>query len=215
MSLPFQHELIINDSSSGTEGTRAVILAADQSRMPANPSTGERNIVASGGWCAPSETVYELTDIACPEMLWDLPESQLARGGLRYFTIPSLDVASMTFVHTEADGAGSGCCSGRVRIRARSRCCCGRRTGPAGTGWTSTAERRGSGRHPGCERAVSGKGRSPGSRMRIPGLFVSAAAVRAARSLAERVQVGLLPTVLRAVSPCAGSGGPSAERTSP
>ncbi|WP_433379401.1 major capsid protein [Streptosporangium sp. CA-115845] len=100
--LPFQNELIINDSSSGTEGTRAVILASDQSRLPGT------DLVASGGWCAPSETVYDLTSIACPEMLWDLPEIQLARGGLRYFPIPSLDVASMTFVHTEADDiAGS------------------------------------------------------------------------------------------------------------
>ncbi|WP_152990171.1 major capsid protein [Sphaerimonospora mesophila] len=95
--LPFDKSLIINDSSSGTEGTRAVILAADQSRL----SGGD--IVASGGWCAPSETVYDLAQVACPEMLWDAPEIQLARGGLRYFPIPSLDVASMTFVHTEAD----------------------------------------------------------------------------------------------------------------
>ncbi|MFF4146872.1 major capsid protein [Streptomyces sp. NPDC001698] len=95
--LPFDKPLIINDSSSGTEGTRAVILAADQGRLP------QGDIVASGGWCAPSETVYELTDIACPEMLWDAPEIQLARGGLRFFRIPSLDVGSMTFVHTEAD----------------------------------------------------------------------------------------------------------------
>ncbi|MEZ0073607.1 major capsid protein [Planotetraspora sp. GP83] len=95
--LPFQRELIVNDSSSGTEGTRAVILAADQSRLP------NKDLVASGGWCAPSETVYELTDIACPEMLWDAPEIQLARGGLRFFKIPSLDVGSMTWVHTEAD----------------------------------------------------------------------------------------------------------------
>lgn len=95
--LPFDNSLIVNDSSSGTEGTRAVILASDQSRLP------QKNIVASGGWCAPSETVYELADIACPEMLWDAPEIQLARGGLRYFPIPSLDVASMTWIHTEAD----------------------------------------------------------------------------------------------------------------
>ncbi|MFJ6565603.1 major capsid protein [Streptomyces sp. NPDC091412] len=95
--LPFDTPLIINDSSSGTEGTRAVILAADQGRLP------QGDIVASGGWCAPSETVYQLTDIACPEMLWDAPEIQLARGGLRFFKIPSLDVGSMTFVHTEAD----------------------------------------------------------------------------------------------------------------
>jgi hypothetical protein len=36
-------------------------------------------------------------------MLWDAPEIQLARVGLRFFKIPSLDVGSMTFVHTEAD----------------------------------------------------------------------------------------------------------------
>ncbi|MGP3921167.1 major capsid protein [Nonomuraea sp. 10N515B] len=95
--LPFDRSLIVNDSSSGTEGTRAVILAADQSRLP------NKDIVASGGWCAPSETVYELADIACPEMLWDAPEIQLARGGLRFFPIPSLDVGAMTWVHTEAD----------------------------------------------------------------------------------------------------------------
>ncbi|MEW2066652.1 major capsid protein [Streptomyces sp. NPDC007346] len=95
--LPFDNRLIVNDSSSGTEGTRAVILASDQSRLEGG------DIVASGGWCAPSETVYELANVACPEMLWDAPEIQLARGGLRYFPIPSLDVASMTFVHTEAD----------------------------------------------------------------------------------------------------------------
>ncbi|MFF3665460.1 major capsid protein [Microtetraspora malaysiensis] len=95
--LPFDRPLIVNDSSSGTEGTRAVLLASDQARLDGG------DIVASGGWCAPSETVYELAEIACPEMLWDAPEIQLARGGLRYFPIPSLDVAAMTFIHTEAD----------------------------------------------------------------------------------------------------------------
>ncbi|MFE7627500.1 major capsid protein [Streptomyces sp. NPDC057509] len=95
--LPFDKRMIINDSSSGTEGTRAVILASDQSRLEGG------DIVASGGWCAPSGTVCELANVACPEMLWDAPEIQLARGGLRYFPISSLDVAAMAFVHTEAD----------------------------------------------------------------------------------------------------------------
>lgn len=116
--LPFDPTLIINDSSSGTEGTRAVILAADQSRLEGG------NIVASGGWCAPSETVYDLTSMSCPEMLWDLPEIQLARGGLRFFPMPSLDVGAMTFVHTEADdisGAVKPCfripCPDPVEVR--------------------------------------------------------------------------------------------------
>ncbi|MFF3654881.1 major capsid protein [Streptomyces olivochromogenes] len=116
--LPFPEQLIVNDSSSGTEGTRAVVLAGDQSRLNGG------DLVASGGWCAPSETVYELTGMSCPEMLWDLPEIQLARGGLRYFPMPSLDVASMTWVHTEADdisGAVKPCfripCPDPVEVR--------------------------------------------------------------------------------------------------
>lgn len=100
--LPFDKNLIVNDSSSGTEGTRAVVMASDQSRLKGG------DLVASGGWCAPSETVYELTGMSCPEMLWDLPEIQLARGGLRFFPMPLLDVGAMTWVHTEADDiAGS------------------------------------------------------------------------------------------------------------
>lgn len=95
--LPFPRELIVTDSSAGTEGSRAVMHAANQSRLNGG------NIVASGGWCAPSETVYELTNVSCPTMLWDAPEIQLARGGLRFFKTPSLDVSAMTWIHTEAD----------------------------------------------------------------------------------------------------------------
>lgn len=36
-------------------------------------------------------------------MLWDAPEIQLARGGLRYYKPLSLDVGSLTWVHTEVD----------------------------------------------------------------------------------------------------------------
>lgn len=94
---PFDRSLIVADSSSAPEGTTVCLTASDQRRLP------QGDLVASGGWCSPSETLYELVDVACPEMLWDAPEIQLARGGLRYFRTPSLDVASMTFVHTEAD----------------------------------------------------------------------------------------------------------------
>ncbi|MFI0827284.1 major capsid protein [Streptomyces roseolus] len=119
--LPFVKELIVNDSSSGTEGTRAVVMAGDQARLKGG------DLVASGGWCAPSETVYTLTNMSCPEMLWDLPEIQLARGGLRYFPMPSLDVGAMTWVHTEADdisGAQKPCfripCPEPVEVRCEA-----------------------------------------------------------------------------------------------
>ncbi|MBT2490640.1 major capsid protein [Streptomyces sp. ISL-96] len=94
---PYPQETIVTDSSSAPEGTTVAMTASAQNRLP------KGDLVASGGWCAPSETLYELTDTSCPDMLWDAPEIQLARGGLRYYKPLSLDVSSMTWVHTEAD----------------------------------------------------------------------------------------------------------------
>lgn len=94
--LPFADDLIVNDSSSAPEGSTALMRAANQNRLP------QGDLVASGGWCAPSETVYDITDIACPDMLWDAPEVQLNRGGLRFFRTPTLDVAALTWTWTEA-----------------------------------------------------------------------------------------------------------------
>lgn len=95
--LPFPDELIVNDATSAPEGSLATIKAADQSRLEGG------SLTASGGWCAPSETVYGFTERSCPDMLWDLPEVQLNRGGLRFFREPILDVNAMTWVHTEQD----------------------------------------------------------------------------------------------------------------
>lgn len=115
---PYPQELIVTDSSSAPEGTSVALTASSQRRLP------KGDLVASGGWCAPSETVYELTDVACPDMLWDVPEMQLARGGLRYYKTPSLDIAALTWVHTEADdisGAEKPCfripCPDPVEVR--------------------------------------------------------------------------------------------------
>lgn len=94
---PFPDDLIVDDPGSAPEGSRAVLRAGDQRRLP------QGDLVASGGWCAPSETEYSFLETACPDMLWDAPEIQLRRGGLRYFLTPDLDTAAMTWVHTEAD----------------------------------------------------------------------------------------------------------------
>lgn len=115
---PFAKELIVTDSSSAPEGTTVSLAASDQRRLP------QQDLVASGGWCAPSETLYEITSVACPDMLWDAPEIQLSRGGLRYYKTPSLDVGQLTWVHTEADdisGATKPCfkipCPDPVEVR--------------------------------------------------------------------------------------------------
>lgn len=120
-TLPFENDLIVTDASSAPEGSTAVMRAADQRRLNGG------DLVASGGWCAPSETVYDITDISCPDMLWDAPEVQLARGGLRFFRTPALNVNALTFVHTEADdiaGATKPCfkipCPAPIDVRCEA-----------------------------------------------------------------------------------------------
>jgi hypothetical protein len=101
-SHPFPDELIVTDLGNADQGSAASQYAANQRRLKGG------NLVAAGGWCAPSETMYDFMDLACPDMLWDAPEIQLRRGGLRFFPTPTLDVAAMTFLHTEAaDIAGT------------------------------------------------------------------------------------------------------------
>jgi hypothetical protein len=96
--LPFDETsgLVVADPGNPGEGLNAVVKAADQRRLP------KADLIASGGWCAPSETIYDITDIACPDGLWDLPEIQLSRGGIRFFQTPTLDVNAMTWIWTEA-----------------------------------------------------------------------------------------------------------------
>ena len=123
--LPFSDDLIVKDASSAPEGSVAIMRAADQRRLNGG------DLVASGGWCAPSETVYDIADIACPDMLWDLPEIQLNRGGLRFFRTPALDVNALTWIHTEQDdiaGNTKPCfvipCPAPVEVRAEAQGVC-------------------------------------------------------------------------------------------
>jgi hypothetical protein len=65
------------------------------------------NLVAAGGWCAPSETTYDLVGITADETgMVDLPEVTAARGGLRWPRVPDFSTVytSTGFFHqTEAD----------------------------------------------------------------------------------------------------------------
>lgn len=118
-TLPFSNDLVVRDSSSAPEGSTVLLRATDQRRLKGG------DLVASGGWCSPSETVYDITDIACPDMLWDAPEVMIERGGLRFFRTPALDVNALTWIHTEANdiaNAEKPCfhipCPAPVEVRA-------------------------------------------------------------------------------------------------
>lgn len=57
---------------------QVIDYAIDQSRLPGG------NLIAAGGWCAPSETLYDLAEYEAADALVDLPEINVARGGIRF-----------------------------------------------------------------------------------------------------------------------------------
>jgi len=57
--------------------------ARSESRLPGG------SLVASGGWCAPSETLYGLCELESRDGLLTIPEVGVARGGFNYTTGPT------------------------------------------------------------------------------------------------------------------------------
>jgi len=67
-------------------------------------ATSPDHLTAAGGWCAPSETIYNLFGVECVGNLLDLPTVGIRRGGLRFPISPSFgDAADSTWAWTEAD----------------------------------------------------------------------------------------------------------------
>lgn len=95
----FPDELMI--TSTDRDHVDSVIArAVDESRLP------QGSLVASGGWCAPSETLYDLLELESRDGMLSIPEVGIARGGIQYTTGPSFaDIySSITgFSFTEED----------------------------------------------------------------------------------------------------------------
>lgn len=87
--------------------------AANQTRLPGGSVVdsvtqqlkGGKSLTAAAGWCAPSQTVYDLFELEARTGLVDLPEIQVSRGGLRFTPGPAFsDIFAGTgyFHQTEA-----------------------------------------------------------------------------------------------------------------
>lgn len=62
------------------------------------------NLVAAGGWCAPSTIIYDFFNIACDDGILDAPTVGIERGGIRFPTSPSIsDALSNIWLWTETD----------------------------------------------------------------------------------------------------------------
>lgn len=101
--VPFPKELV----ADGRNDQEVIDYAADPSRLDG------QSLVAAGGWCAPSETLYDLGSIIADANagLIDVPEVQATRGGLRFTEGPDYSTiwSNTGFIQTEAQAiAGSG-----------------------------------------------------------------------------------------------------------
>lgn len=73
---PIPKDLIIN--SNDPEHVDEVLRrAGDETRLP------KGSLVASGGWCAPSEVLYDLVELESRDGVFSLPEVGVARGGFK------------------------------------------------------------------------------------------------------------------------------------
>lgn len=72
----------------------------DVMRRAADP----QNLVAAGGWCAPSTVIYDFFNIVCDDGMVDLPTVGIERGGIRFPSSPSIaDALDDIWLWTESD----------------------------------------------------------------------------------------------------------------
>lgn len=76
ISKPTSAETTITDES-GAQVEEILRRASSEANTP------QGSLVASGGWCAPSETVYGLLELETRDGIFSLPEVTLKRGGIR------------------------------------------------------------------------------------------------------------------------------------
>ncbi len=92
----FPEDLIVSDR--GGDAQQVIDHAAAEHRLPG------QSLVAAGGWCAPSETLYDFCQGETAEGLLDVPEVQVNRGGIRFTPGPDFSTIydNTGFAQTEA-----------------------------------------------------------------------------------------------------------------
>jgi hypothetical protein len=97
-SIECPYDADVTQSPNADDDSALIARAVDQTRLPGN------SLVAAGGWCAPSETVYDLCEPETTSGMVSVPEMQVRRGGLRFPVSPLFsDIYTNTgFIQTEA-----------------------------------------------------------------------------------------------------------------
>jgi hypothetical protein len=90
----FPPELTIDHRSGGRSALEIAEYAASEKRLPGGSLVASaalavkqgRSLTAAAGWCAPSETIWDLCELETLDGILDLPELTATRGG---FNIPA------------------------------------------------------------------------------------------------------------------------------
>lgn len=92
--MDFPPELTIDRHSDDME---VLAYAGNERRLEGD------SLVASGGWCAPSEQLYDLCVTETTEGILSVPEVNIARGGIKYTSGPDFSTiySSVGFTQTE------------------------------------------------------------------------------------------------------------------
>lgn len=96
---PADQGLVASGVGGTVDITAALDHAADEKRLP------NGSLVAAGGWCAPSEPLYDLLNLISTDGLLDLPEITVSRGGIKFATGPDFNAVFANgglFTQTEA-----------------------------------------------------------------------------------------------------------------
>lgn len=107
---PFTEDLMVR-SEDAAHIDSVIGRAVDEKRLSGG------SLVASGGWCAPSETVYDLCQLESRDGMLSIPEIGITRGGINLATGPDFSELynNSGFCYTEEediagdyDGEGGG-----------------------------------------------------------------------------------------------------------
>ena len=93
--MDFPEELTVKPHS---DDTAVLNYAGNESRLEG------KSLVASGGWCAPSETLYDLCVTETLDGLLSIPEVNITRGGIKFTKGPDFSAIydGVGFLQTEA-----------------------------------------------------------------------------------------------------------------
>jgi hypothetical protein len=80
LTKPIPQELMIQAPGDAEHVDEIMSRAADESRLDGG------SLVAAGGWCAPSEVLYDFLELESRDGLVSLPEVGVTRGGIKFTT---------------------------------------------------------------------------------------------------------------------------------